>query len=178
MSLRFPLVTVPLAAALAFAGAADASSHERCSTEAPCPWFIHVDASGFVFSGDEDGWDWTRGDVFEVSVLNEDARDHVLTLEGYDITIVARGAEHADGPLTEHVTIVLDRTGTFLLRDDVTNAAVTVRVADAPSGSSDDGTGADADGDGSDTDGRGTPGAAPLAVLAVLALGARGLRRG
>lgn len=80
MASAFPLLAASALSALLLAPVA-AAQDDACTQAEPCAWFLTVDGTGFV---DEPpgGWNFTTGDWFVLTVLNEDDAPHTVSIAG------------------------------------------------------------------------------------------------
>ena len=142
-----------------------------CTAADPCPWVIHVNATGFVQTDGDEGWVWDEGDVVSIELFVDDDPAHTLTLSD-DVSWTGAGYDGDAGPYTEHGTLTLDQWGSFTLTDETTGATTGVRViglAETTGPTGDGGDGGHDGGDGMTGGENGSPAPGVLVLGALLA---------
>jgi hypothetical protein len=144
-------------ALVAFAPAATAQDPDGapgCVEANPCEIIIAVDELGL---SDVSETEFTTGDWLVATIVNHDDVAHTIRLGDHDLDVTT-----APGDVDDSAPFKVGPVGTYSLTDTPTNDVETITVV------AEDEFGEDPSDGGSSSEGRGSPGLAPLALLAGL----------
>jgi hypothetical protein len=174
------MMRLPLAAALValVAGSlpANAQSDAGCEETNPCALVLDVDADGF--SNPPDVSLFTQGDWWEIDVFNLDDEEHVVTIDGFDVSVTVPPGENVASGGFE-----FDVAGSYNITDSPSGDSLPIEVTEGDAVEEEEeptDPGRETDEDDSvpgDSD-NGTPGLGAALTLVTLAAMALARRRG
>jgi len=151
------------------AGAAPASAQENCDDPGDgCPLVIEVDTNGFV---EETLWVRTADEWANITLANDDEDNpHTVTIADFGVSLTAE-------PMDEDwMTVLLDKTGEFEVRDTTTGKTATLKVVPGDA-IDDESSAAGGGGGGGAGTTKGQPGLGLVGLVAAAALAAMLRRR-